>query len=200
MFSYSVFYKQDLNKLFNYFSQINLNQSVYDLIRSSENEQGTEWLFCSDRGRQSMHSNIKQITTEYGKLCDHMSPKQTTSDCSNFITNEHDLVIDPDRQKKPPNKIISRSQTSSPPCVKREPGLVSVENSPVKTMLMLLDVYYKNYKLFYKNSFQAFLFPINDTMQVKLDIGRGVNIEEAFLNWKGDLEQIDDVCVIGVRI
>jgi serine phosphatase RsbU (regulator of sigma subunit) len=25
-------------------------------------------------------------------------------------------------------------------------------------------------------------------------------IEEAFLNWKGDLEQIDDVCVIGVRI
>jgi hypothetical protein len=25
-------------------------------------------------------------------------------------------------------------------------------------------------------------------------------IEEAFENWKGDLEQVDDVCVIGVRI
>ena len=60
---------------------------------------------------------------------------------------------------------------------------MSVENSPVKTMLMLLDVYYKNYELFYKNSFQAFLFPINDAMQVKLDIGRGVNIEEAFLKF-----------------
>ena len=25
-------------------------------------------------------------------------------------------------------------------------------------------------------------------------------IKEAFTNWKGDLEHVDDVCVIGVRI
>ncbi len=25
-------------------------------------------------------------------------------------------------------------------------------------------------------------------------------VEEAFENWKGDLEQVDDVCVIGVRV
>ena len=26
------------------------------------------------------------------------------------------------------------------------------------------------------------------------------NIKEVFSKWKGDLEQVDDVCVIGVRI
>ena len=25
-------------------------------------------------------------------------------------------------------------------------------------------------------------------------------VDEGFENWKGDLEQVDDVCVIGVRI
>jgi hypothetical protein len=25
-------------------------------------------------------------------------------------------------------------------------------------------------------------------------------LDEVFENWKGDLEQVDDVCVIGVRI
>jgi len=25
-------------------------------------------------------------------------------------------------------------------------------------------------------------------------------IEQTFINWKGELEQVDDVCVIGVRM
>jgi len=25
-------------------------------------------------------------------------------------------------------------------------------------------------------------------------------IEQTFINWKGDLEQVDDVCVIGVKV
>ena len=41
-----------------------------------------------------------------------------------------------------------------------------------KTMLDLLDVFYKNHELFYRNSFQVFLFQINDSMQVKQSIAR----------------------------
>ena len=43
----------------------------------------------------------------------------------------------------------------------------------IKTMLDLLDVFYKNHELFYRNSFQVFLFQINDSMQVKQSIARG---------------------------
>ncbi len=45
------------------------------------------------------------------------------------------------------------------------------------------------------NMKKLFLSVQNETMEKQKEL-----IEEAFMNWKGKLEQIDDVCVIGVRV
>ena len=51
-------------------------------------------------------------------------------------------------------------------------------------------------KKFKTRAFRALLLSIQDkTMQEQKII-----IDNTFENWKGELEQIDDVCVIGVRI
>jgi serine phosphatase RsbU (regulator of sigma subunit) len=42
---------------------------------------------------------------------------------------------------------------------------------------------------------ELFLSLTSKTMEEQRKI-----IDESFENWKGDLEQVDDVCVIGVRI
>ena len=47
-----------------------------------------------------------------------------------------------------------------------------INSDRIKTMLDLLDVFYKNHELFYRNSFQVFLFQINDSMQMKQSIVR----------------------------
>ena len=45
-------------------------------------------------------------------------------------------------------------------------------------------------------NFKKLLLSIkNETMQKQREL-----IDEAFENWRGNLEQLDDVCVIGVQI
>ena len=58
---------------------------------------------------------------------------------------------------------------------------MAVYNDRSKIILDLLDVFYKNHDLFYKNSFQLFLFQINDTMQVKQSICQGRENWEIFI-------------------
>ena len=51
-------------------------------------------------------------------------------------------------------------------------------------------------KKFKSKAFRELLLSIQDK---SMDIQK-ISIDEAFENWKGSLEQIDDVCVIGVRV
>ena len=54
----------------------------------------------------------------------------------------------------------------------------------------------KKGKKFKKTNFKKLLLSIEDQpMQEQSQI-----IQETFNKWKGDLEQIDDVCVMGVRV
>ena len=46
-------------------------------------------------------------------------------------------------------------------------------------------------KQFEKTLIEASNKPINEQKQF---------VEDAFCNWKGDLEQVDDICVIGIKI
>lgn len=51
-------------------------------------------------------------------------------------------------------------------------------------------------KKFKYKQFEQLLTSINDkTMQEQSDI-----INQMFKNWKGELEQVDDICVIGIKI
>ena len=51
-------------------------------------------------------------------------------------------------------------------------------------------------KKFKSKAFKALLLSIQDKSMEEQRLA----IDEAFENWRGDLEQVDDVCVIGVRI
>ena len=53
----------------------------------------------------------------------------------------------------------------------------------------------KGKKLKSANFKKLLLDVVTQDMQTQL-----TQIDEAFENWKGDLEQLDDVCVIGVRV
>jgi serine phosphatase RsbU (regulator of sigma subunit) len=47
------------------------------------------------------------------------------------------------------------------------------------------------YKKLHETFSLVFELPINEQQ---------TTLENTFLNWKGDLEQVDDVCVLGIRI
>ena len=53
----------------------------------------------------------------------------------------------------------------------------------------------KGKKLMYKQLKELLLGMVHLPMQEQKE-----NLKKVFINWKGDLEQVDDVCIIGVRI
>lgn len=55
------FHEQDFINFCNYFSQLNLNHSVHKIIRSTENEQGTEWIFCYSGGTNTSKNEDKTV-------------------------------------------------------------------------------------------------------------------------------------------
>ena len=46
-------------------------------------------------------------------------------------------------------------------------GPMNLESGLIETMEQLYKVFYENHEMFYKNSFQAFLFQVNNSMPVK---------------------------------
>ena len=53
----------------------------------------------------------------------------------------------------------------------------------------------KGKKFKYKTLNELLLFNYNKTLLEQKEI-----LEESFKDWRGDIEQVDDVCVIGIRI
>jgi serine phosphatase RsbU (regulator of sigma subunit) len=53
----------------------------------------------------------------------------------------------------------------------------------------------KGKKFKYKTLNELLLFNYNKTLLEQKEI-----LEESFKDWRGDMEQVDDVCVIGIRI
>ena len=53
----------------------------------------------------------------------------------------------------------------------------------------------KGKKFKYKTLNELLLFNYNKTLLEQKEI-----LEESFKGWRGDIEQVDDVCVIGIRI
>jgi serine phosphatase RsbU (regulator of sigma subunit) len=53
----------------------------------------------------------------------------------------------------------------------------------------------KGKKFKYKTLNELLLFNYNKTLLEQKEI-----LEERFKDWRGDIEQVDDVCVIGIRI
>ena len=53
----------------------------------------------------------------------------------------------------------------------------------------------KGKKFMYKQLKDLLLLIHNDAIEIQKQ-----KLNDAFLNWKGNLEQVDDVCLIGIRI
>ena len=236
----STSFENDLCYLFNHFVQINTNQNVHNLIRSYENPQGTEWLFCY-KNQQSLirkdghfrvidyeddvpdnletHKSVGRIANTSRCSEDNISIKSCAAGRKNgevelmragskkFSTtnfNSNFKSLDSSRLPEYINKKIEgfkneykvgvvesteegKKLVSTLICGEKKDNKTAVDvNSPkqvnnderkleriqVKTMLDLLEMFYKNHELFYKNTFRVFFFQINDTIQGKQGIDK----------------------------
>lgn len=56
---------------------------------------------------------------------------------------------------------------ASTACAEKGLGPLNLESGLIETMEQLYKVFYENHEIFVKNSFQAFLFQVNNSMPVK---------------------------------
>lgn len=147
--------------------------------------------------RQKLSSSISKDGQKDGfdgiLLCINQSTNQITYAAANnnpvLIRNKNLIELDADRM---PVGIGER---------KEDFKLYSIDAKPGDTLYLYTDGYADQFggprgkKFMYKR--------LNDTLKQIAELSmqqQHDQLSQTFTNWKGDLEQVDDVCIIGIKI
>ena len=117
--------------------------------------------------------------------------EQVYDGCSRVLTGETCFLHEVTADKQPIGKV------DDPKDFKTH----TIELKPGDTFYLFSDGFHDQFggdkaKKFKTSNFKKLLLSIHDRSMTE----QKTLLDEAFENWKGELEQVDDVCVIGVRI